>query len=54
VLQQALLAQATNSDSLLVCRTLFQREGEELSWRVLFIPTEALREAMENALHGTR
>jgi chemotaxis protein CheC len=53
VLQQALLAQAANSDSLLVCRTLFHREGEELSWRVLFIPTESLREAMESALHCT-
>lgn len=52
VLQQALLAQAATTDSLLVCRTLFQREGEELSWRVLFIPTDAFRAALERALHG--
>jgi len=50
VLQQALLAQAATSDRLMVCRTLFRREGEELNWRVLFIPTDALRQAMEKAL----
>lgn len=54
VLQQALLAQAATTDTLLVCRTLFHREGEELNWRVLFIPTEAFRAAMENALHYVR
>lgn len=51
VLQQALLAQATTSDRLLICRTVFRREEEELNWRVLFIPTDAMRSAMENALH---
>ncbi|MDY0166088.1 MAG: chemotaxis protein [Thermoguttaceae bacterium] len=51
VLQQALMVQAMTSDHVLVCRTGFHRAGEELNWRVLFVPTAALREAMERALH---
>ncbi len=53
VLQQALMAQAMTCDKVLICRTGFHREGEELNWRVLFVPTEALRAAMENALHSS-
>lgn len=52
VLQQALLVQAMTTDHVLVCRTGFHRAGEELNWRVIFVPTEALRDAMERALHG--
>ena len=52
VLQQALMAQALTSDQALICRTGFHKEGAELNWRVLFVPTAALRQAMENALHG--
>jgi len=54
VLQQALLTQAATCDRVLVCRTVFRRQGEQLNWRVLFIPTHALREAMEHALGGNR
>ncbi len=50
VLQQALMAQAATGDRVLVCRTGFHREGEDLNWRVLFVPTEGLRRAMEAAL----
>ena len=50
VLQQALVAQALTSDSVLICRTGFHRENEDLDWRVLFLPTLAMREAMEQAL----
>ena len=53
VLQQALMAQAMTSDKVLVCRTGFHREGEELNWRVLFVPTESMRNAMEDALHSS-
>ncbi len=52
VLQQALMAQAVTSDDVLVCRTGFHRQGEELNWRVLFIPTDTMRKAMEEALHS--
>ncbi len=52
VLEQALMVQAMTRDHVLVCRTGFHRAGEELNWRVLFVPTEALRDAMECALHG--
>lgn len=52
VLQQALLPQAMTCDHVLVCRTGFHRHGEDLNWRVLFVPTHALRSAMEQALHA--
>jgi len=50
VLQQALAAQAMASDLVLVCRTGFHRQGEELNWHVLFVPTEGMRHAMDRAL----
>ncbi len=53
VLQQALMAQAMTCDQALICRTCFHREGEELNWRVLFIPTDSMRQAMEGALTST-
>ncbi|MBN1590502.1 MAG: chemotaxis protein [Pirellulales bacterium] len=50
VLQQALMNQAMTSDQALICRTGFHRQGEELNWRVFFVPTEPMRGAMEKAL----
>jgi chemotaxis protein CheC len=50
VLQQALVAQAADSDAALICRTGFHHEGEELNWLLLFVPTLALRTAVESAL----
>jgi len=50
VLEQALMAQALLSDQVLICRTGFHRQGAELNWRVLFVPTEGMRQAMEKAL----
>lgn len=52
VLQQALMAQAMTSDNLLICRIGFQREGEELDWRVVFVPTRAMQESLERSLHA--
>ncbi|MBN1910172.1 MAG: chemotaxis protein [Pirellulales bacterium] len=52
VLQQALMAQAMTTDQVLICRTGFHREGEELNWRVLFVPTQRMKAAMEGALHS--
>jgi chemotaxis protein CheC len=49
VLQQALAAQAMSSDRVLICRTGFHRSGADLNWRVLFVPSEAMRRAMEEA-----
>jgi chemotaxis protein CheC len=54
VLQQALLPQLMTGDRVLVCRTGFHRQGEELNWRVLFVPTDGMRSAMQSALHGAR
>ncbi len=53
VLEQALMAQAMTCDKVLICRTGFHREGEELNWRVLFVPTDQMRKAMEQALHSS-
>lgn len=53
VLQQALMAQAMTCDKVLICRTGFHREGEELNWRVIFVPTDEMRKAMEQALHSS-
>lgn len=50
VLQQALMEQAAHSDRVLICRTAFHREGEELNWNVFFVPTPALSHEMEQAL----
>jgi len=51
IVQQALLAQAESTDRVLVCRTGFHREDVRLGWRVLFVPTRGMREAMERSLH---
>ncbi len=50
VMQQAIMAQAALSDEVLICRTGFHRQGAELNWRVLFVPTEGMRRAMEKAM----
>lgn len=50
VLEQALVAPAMIADQVLVCQTGFRREGRQLDWRVVFIPTEAMRAAMEDAI----
>ncbi len=52
VLQQALMAQAMTCDQVVICRTGFHRRGEELNWRVIFVPTTAMRTAMIGALHS--
>jgi chemotaxis protein CheC len=50
VLQQALLAPAMVTDKVLICQTGFRREGKQLDWRVVFIPTAEMRKAMEEAV----
>ncbi len=51
VVEQALVAQAASRDTVMICRTCFRKEDEELNWWLLFVPSFALRAAMENALH---
>ena len=50
-IQQALVTQAAARDTVLICRTCFHKEDEELNWWLLFVPSLALRTAMEDALH---
>jgi chemotaxis protein CheC len=53
VLQQALLAPAMVDDRVLICQTGFRRGGQQLDWRVVFIPTEGMRKAMEEAVSAS-
>ena len=52
VLQQAVMTQALTSDSVLLCEIGFHREGEELDWRVVFVPTQEMQHAMQRSLHA--
>jgi len=52
ILEQAVMAQAMTSDTLLLCNIGFHRRDEALDWRVVFVPTHAMREAMERSLHA--
>jgi chemotaxis protein CheC len=51
VVEQALVAQAGVQDTVLICRTCFRHEGQELTWWLVFVPSLALRTAMEDALY---
>ncbi len=44
------MAQAATSDQVLICKTTFHREGTELNWNVFFVPTQALRQKMDESL----
>ncbi len=50
VLQQALITQAATCEKVLICRTAFHRQGEELNWRVIFVPTRKMQDLMEKEL----
>ncbi len=54
VVEQVLLPHALSGDDVLVCRTRFHREAEQLSWHVFFVPNAALRRRMTEALHSAR
>jgi chemotaxis protein CheC len=50
VLQQALAIHAAERNTVLMCRTRFRCENENLDWWVMFIPAAGLRAAMEHAM----
>jgi len=52
VLQQAVMTQAMTSDRLLLCQIGFRRKAQELDWRVVFVPTRGMQEAMQRSLHA--
>lgn len=49
VLQQALMSQAISMDNVLICNTRFHRNGEDLHWNVLFVPSDRLRKQLTTA-----
>lgn len=53
VLQQAMTCQAMASDRVLVCRTRFQLDRQQLNWNVFFLPSDGLRERMLTAVRSS-
>ncbi len=51
VLQQAVIMQAAGGDRLLLCQIGFHRKDQRLDWRVVFVPTQGMQEAMCQSLH---
>lgn len=52
VLEQALMMQAMESETVLLCRTEFTYDDESVSWSVLFVPSGELLTAMQDALYA--
>jgi chemotaxis protein CheC len=52
VLQQAVMTQAIASDRLLLCQVGFRRKEQDLDWRVVFVPTRGMQEAMQQSLQA--
>jgi chemotaxis protein CheC len=52
VVQQAVMTQALAGDRLLLCQIGFRRKDRELDWRVVFVPTRGMQEAMQRSLHA--
>lgn len=50
VIEQALIHQAMVSDTALIGRTIFRRQGETLNWHVLFVPSPEFRHLLEGAI----
>lgn len=50
VMEQALIHQAMVSDTALIGRTVFHRQGEMLNWHVLFVPSPEFRQMLEKAI----
>jgi hypothetical protein len=46
------MAQAITGDMLLLCNIGFDRDDQELDWRVVFVPTPPLRQAMKRSLRA--
>jgi chemotaxis protein CheC len=52
VLQQAVMTQALTSDTLLLCQIGFHRKDQQLDWRVVFVPTQGMQDALQRSLHA--
>jgi len=52
VLQQAVMTQALTSDTLLLCQIGFHRRDQQLGWRVVFVPTQGMQDALQRSLHA--
>lgn len=50
VLEQALIMQAMTSDEVMVSRTRFEFDSEQVNWKLMFFPDETLRESLQRAV----
>ncbi len=50
VLEQALLMQAMSSDEVMVSRTRFEFDSEQVNWNLMFFPDETLRDSLQRAV----
>ncbi|MBC8351598.1 MAG: chemotaxis protein [Planctomycetes bacterium] len=53
VLEQSIMSQAVTSERVIICRTRFSREGQELDWNVFFVPSQTLLERLERAIESS-
>ena len=51
VLQQALMVQAAECESVLICKTHFEFNNQQVNWHVFFVPDHDMVKAMNDALH---
>ncbi len=52
VLQQAVMMQALTSDRMLQCQIGFRSQDQRLDWRLVFVPTRGMQEAMRRSLYA--
>ncbi len=50
--EATIASSSDTSDTLLLCDIGFHREGEALDWRVVFVPTQGMQDAMQQSLHA--
>lgn len=53
VLQQSLTNQASHTDKIVIGRTTFLSDGQELNWNVFFVPTLGFREAVDKVVKNS-
>ena len=52
VLEQALVMQAMTSDEVMVSRTRFEFDSQQVKWKLLFFPDDELRESLRRAVEA--
>jgi chemotaxis protein CheC len=53
ILQQAVMAQAIESDNVLLARTCFRHRNEGVDWNMIFVPSPELMDLLRNTVGRT-